>query len=55
MGSTVEFNISVGVATVDCYRLGIVADMFKVECSLVQLLSSTSLLVLRLWIVTDWE
>ena len=26
MGSTVEFNISVGVTTGDCYRLRIVAD-----------------------------
>ena len=33
MGSAVELNISVGVATIDCYRLGIVVDVFNVECS----------------------
>ena len=46
MVSTVAFIVLVGVTTVDCYRLGIVVDMFNVECSWVQLLSSTSRLVL---------
>ena len=48
MVSTVKFNISVGVTTLDCYRLRTVADMLNVECSWVRLLSSTSRLVLRL-------
>ena len=33
MGSTVELNISVGVTTVDCCRMRIVADVFNVESS----------------------
>ena len=53
MGSAVELNISFGVATIDCYRLGIVANVFNVECSWVQQLSLTSRLVLRFWIVTS--
>ena len=32
MGSTVEFNISVGVTILDCYKLRIVADVPKVVC-----------------------
>ena len=48
IGSAVELNISVGVTILDCYKLRIVADVFNVECSWVQLLSSTSRLVLRL-------
>ena len=55
MGSAFELNISVGVTTVDCYRLRMVADMSNVECSWVQLLSSTSRLVLRFWIVKSSE
>ena len=53
MVSTVAFIVSVGVTTVDCYRLRIVVDMFNIECSWVHLLSLTSWLLLRLGIVRD--
>ena len=51
MGLTVEFNILVSATTVNCHKLRIVADVFNVECSWVQLLSLTSSLLLRLGIV----
>ena len=53
MGSAVEFNILVVAKTGICHRLRMVVDMSNAECSLVQLLSSTSWLLLRLGFVTD--